>query len=126
MRLSRPELDSSLLPDASPESYDALVAKIAKAIVEREMTVPAIMLIESVKPLSFLGNQLLIFLNPIVSLVISSKDYYTFVRMIEDRDNLEKLLVAIEEENARVDAARKAERAARPRRRSLFPLFRHR
>jgi hypothetical protein len=126
LRLSRPELDSSLLPDASPESYDALVAKIAKAIVEREMTVPAIMLIESVKPLSFLGNQLLIFLNPIVSLVISSKDYYTFVRMIEDRDNLEKLLVAIEEENARVDAARKAEKAARPRRRSLFPLFRHR
>jgi hypothetical protein len=126
LRLSRPELDSSLLPDASPESYDALLAKIAKAIVEREMTVPAIMLIESVKPLSFLGNQLLIFLNPIVSLVISSKDYYTFVRMIEDRDNVEKLLVAIEEENARVDAARKVEKAARPRRRSLFPLFRHR
>jgi hypothetical protein len=126
LRLSRPELDSSLLPDASPEGYDALVAKIAKAIVEREMTVPAIMLIESVKPLSFLGNQLLIFLNPMVSLVISSKDYYTFVRMIEDRDNLEKLLVAIEEENARVDAARRAEKAARPRRRSLFPLFRHR
>jgi hypothetical protein len=59
-----------------------------------------------VKPLSFLGNQLLVFLNPLVSLVVTSGDYYAFIRMIEDRENIEKLLVAIEEENAR-DAARR-------------------
>jgi hypothetical protein len=102
------------------------MARIARAVVERQMTVPAIMLLESVKPLSFLGNQLLIFLDPIVSLVVTSRDYYAFVRMLDDRENLEKLLVAIEEENARIDALRKAEKASRPKRRGLFPLFRHR
>jgi hypothetical protein len=121
--LSRPELDQSLAHEASSADYAELIAKIAKAVVEREMTVPAIMLLESVKPLSFLGNQLLIFFNPIVSLVVTSKDYYSFVGMIEDRDNVEKLLIAIEEENARFEAARKAEKASRPRRRGLFRFF---
>lgn len=126
MRLSRPELDQSVLPEADPARSEELMARIARAVVERQMTVPAIMLLESVKPLSFLGNQLLIFLDPIVSLVVTSRDYYAFVRMLDDRENLEKLLVAIEEENARIDALRKAEKASRPKRRGLFPLFRHR
>ena len=126
MRLSRPELDQSVLPEADPARSEELMARIARAVVERQMTVPAIMLLESVKPLSFLGNQLLIFLDPIVSLVVTSRDYYAFVRMLDDRENLEKLLVAIEEENARIDALRTAEKASRPKRRGLFPLFRHR
>jgi len=126
LRLSRPELDQSVLPEADPARSEELMARIARAVVERQMTVPAIMLLESVKPLSFLGNQLLIFLDPIVSLVVTSRDYYAFVRMLDDRENLEKLLVAIEEENARIDALRKAEKASRPKRRGLFPLFRHR
>lgn|GEM_PF-1625210 len=129
MRLSRAELDSHGMTAAaenSPEAFDDLVAKIAKAVVDREMTAPAIMLIESMKPLSFLGNQLLIFLEPMVSLVVTSKDYYRFVRMIEDRENVEKLLVAIEEESARRDAERRAERESRPRGRGLFSFLRRR
>ncbi|MCD4777234.1 MAG: hypothetical protein K8S15_14445 [Candidatus Aegiribacteria sp.] len=74
--------------------------KIAKEIVQRQLTVPAIIFLESVKPLSFLGNQLLIFANPVVSLVVRTGNYYKFVRMIEDRENVEKLTIAIEEENA--------------------------
>jgi hypothetical protein len=74
--------------------------KIAKEIVQRQLAVPAIIFLETIKPLSFLGNQLLIFANPIVSLVVRTGNYYKFVRMIEDRENVEKLTVAIEEENA--------------------------
>lgn len=74
--------------------------KIAKEIVQRQLTVPAIIFLETIKPLSFLGNQLLIFANPIVSLVVRTGNYYKFVRMIEDRENVEKLTVVIEEENA--------------------------
>ncbi len=74
--------------------------KIAKEIVQRQLTVPAIIFLETIKPLSFLGNQLLIFANPIVSLVVRTGNYYKFVRMIEDRENVEKLTVAIEEESA--------------------------
>ncbi len=82
----------------------------------RELTVPAIVFLESVKPLSFLGNQFLVFLNPMVSLVVESGEYYRFVRMLEDRENVEKLLKAIEDENARESERRSLERLSRPRR----------
>jgi hypothetical protein len=75
--------------------------KIANGIVQRQLTVPAIIFFESIKPLSFLGNQMLIFANPIVSLVVQSGNYYKFIRMIENRENIEKLTLMIEEVNAR-------------------------
>lgn len=83
------------------EDYSDLMKKIAKGIVQRQLTVPAIIFLESIKPLSFLGNQMLIFANPVVSLVVQSGDYYKFIRMIENRENIEKLTIMIEEENAR-------------------------
>jgi len=103
------------------EDFSELSAKLAYEIVVRQLTVPAIIFLESIKPLSFLGNQLLIFANPVVSLVVSSGNYYKFVRMIEDRENVEKLIIAIEEENAR-EAARKRDlkAAARKDRRGIF------
>ncbi len=101
---------------AESDSYDDLIARIAREIVVRELTVPAIMFLESVKPLSFLGNQLLVFLDPVVSLVVTSGEYQRFVRMLEDRGNLEKLITMIEEENALEEARRRDERNRRPRR----------
>lgn len=82
------------------EDYSEFMAKIAKEIVQRQLTVPAIIFLETIKPLSFLGNQLLIFANPVVSLIVQTGNYYKFVRMLEDRDNIEKLTIAIEQENA--------------------------
>jgi len=120
LSLFGPGLNPEDYKNDTPEAAAELFEKIAKKIVEREMTVPAIMLLEMVKPLSFLGSQALVFLNPIVSLVVSSGDYYRFVRLMEERDNIEKLAVAIEEENARDATRRKAAGPARRKRRRLF------
>ena len=110
----------SLYEDHGEEDYTDLIEKIAKAVVSRQLTVPAIILLESVKPLSFLGNQLLIFANPVVSLIVQSKDYYRFVKMSEERENLEKLIVAIEDENARDDQRRKARTVAQRKNKRSF------
>jgi hypothetical protein len=102
------------------EDYSALIRKLAVAVVERQLTVPAIVFLESVKPLSFLGNQLLVFLNPFVSLLVSSGNYYAFVRMIEHRENVEKLIEAIEEENARSEERKRKLREERRKKGSLW------
>ena len=108
-----------------PEDFQSLIERIAKAIVERQLTVPAIIFLESVKPLSFLGNQFLVFMNPIVSLVVASSEYYRFVRMMEDRDNVEKLIVAIENENSTFNEQKEAEKAQRRKsRKGLFSRYR--
>jgi len=110
------------------EDYNGFMQSIAREIVQRQLTVPAIIFLESIKPLSFLGNQLLIFANPVVSLVVRTGNYYKFVRMIEDRENLEKLTVAIEEENAREVQRRKELKETRRREggRSFLSWFRRR
>ncbi|MCD4702059.1 MAG: hypothetical protein K8S24_09415 [Candidatus Aegiribacteria sp.] len=110
------------------EDFSEFMSKIAKEIVQRQLTVPAIIFLESIKPLSFLGNQLLIFANPVVSLVVQSGNYYKFVRMIEDRENIEKLTIAIEEENAlevqRRSELKKAHRKEKQDRKSFWSSFR--
>lgn len=114
---TQPDL-RSLTDIEGNEDYSELIARISKAIVIRQLTVPAIIFFETIKPLSFLGNQILIFSNPIVSLIVTAKDYYKFVRMIEDRDNIEKLIKGIEDENA-ADIQRKQE-LKKPRRKGSF------
>jgi len=119
-------LDPDDFEKDTPEDYDRLCRKIAKKIVQRDLTVPAVMFLESIKPVSFLGSQMLVFANPVVSLIVQTGEYYRFVRMIEDRENIEKLTVAIEEENAEVSKLKQEARKARKgRRRSFFKrLFR--
>ncbi len=126
MSLFGPGLDPEDYKSDTPEEIDDLVKRIAGKIVERELTVPAIIFLESIKPVSFLGSQMLVFANPVVSLLVQSGDYYRFVRMIEDRENVEKLTVAIEEENASVSALRRKEKLDRRKKRKGFfkKLFR--
>lgn len=126
MSLFGPGFDPEDFTKDTPEDYDRLCRKIAKKIVERDLTVPAVMFLESIKPLSFLGSQMLVFANPVISLIVQTGDYYRFVRMIEDRENIEKLTVAIEEENAEVSKIRQeAKKQRKQKRRAFFnKLFR--
>jgi len=79
------------------------------------MTVPAILLLESVKPLSFIGSQALYFFEPIVRALFTIPEYERYAAMMERRENIEALLVRIE---ARDADARSAERAERDRKRA--------
>ncbi|MBM3466063.1 MAG: hypothetical protein FJX76_28575 [Armatimonadetes bacterium] len=83
-------------PTASDESDEAFLERIADAIVRRRMSAPAILLLESVKPLNFVGNQLMVFMDPIIKLFADIPDYARLTRMLENRDTIERLLQAIE------------------------------
>ena len=79
------------------------------------MTVPAILFLESVKPLSFVGSQALHFFEPMVTAVFTVPDYERFAALMERRENLETLLVAIERKD---EAVRLEERERRDRERA--------
>jgi len=121
LNLFGPGLNPEDYNEDTPEDYDRLCSKIAQKVVERDLAVPAIMFLESIKPVTFLGNQMLVFANPVISLIVRTGEYYRFVRMIEDRDNIEKLTMAIEEENAKASRLRQeARKKRRQNKRSLF------
>jgi hypothetical protein len=94
----------------SPERQKELLAKIADQIVKRKMTTPAILFFESVKPLSFVGSQALVFLQPIIQAFLNRREYDEIVLMLEERENVEKLLVEIENQEAQWQQREKTER----------------
>lgn len=87
-------------PDPSekplPEEEDRVLEKLAKKVVEWRMAVPAIMFLESVKPLNFIGSQAMVFFEPIVQSVFNFRDYDTLRTALERRQTIEILLVKIE------------------------------
>lgn len=69
-------------------------------IVERKMSTPAIFLLEAAKPLSLVGSQLLIFFQPMVGLFADLKSYPAWIKILEERENLEQLIRLIEEKES--------------------------
>ena len=103
----------------SPERQKELLAKIAGQIVKRKLTTPAILFFESVKPLSFVGSQALVFLQPIVQAFLNRREYDEIVLMMEERENVEKLLVEIENQEAQWQQREHAEKQEAKKMRSL-------
>ncbi len=77
---------------------EELISKVAKRVVELRLTPIAIVLLESSKPLSFLASQVLVFFQPIVTSILPLASYESFITLLENRDNLEKLIQSIEKE----------------------------
>jgi hypothetical protein len=63
------------------------------------MTTPALMVLESGRPLNFLGSQVLAFLSPFLTLVFSREEYERFVDFLEKRGSLPLLIEKIVEED---------------------------
>jgi len=81
--------------ERTPED-EALLDRIAGAVVRFGMTVPAVFLLESSKPLSFVGSQFLHFLSPIVHSVLNAEELDRLAVMLERRDTIEVLIRRIE------------------------------
>ena len=74
----------------------ALLDRIAEAVVARELTAPAVLFLESMKPLSFLGGQFMAFLSPFIHMVVDATEYDRIAEVIERRENVEFLIQRIE------------------------------
>jgi len=73
-----------------------LLERVAARIVELRLEVPAILTLESLKPVSVLTGQAMLFFEPFVAALLRLPDYRRFAALIERRDALEALLAAIE------------------------------
>ena len=79
------------------KSDSQLITNLAEKIVRHGMAIPAIFFLEMVKYLSFFGGQIMVFFGPIITVFIPSHSYYEMAELLEDRKNVEFLLVQIEQ-----------------------------
>ena len=73
-----------------------LLEKIAAAIVRRRLETPAVFVLESAKPLNYLGSQAMAFFEPVVRGLFAATDYGRVRRILERRQSVECLLQEIE------------------------------
>jgi len=76
---------------------EEILTKIAQKVVSWKMSVPAILFLESVKPLNYVGSQMMAFFEPMFQALFSWKDYDEVRNMMEERGTVERLLQRIEQ-----------------------------
>jgi hypothetical protein len=83
--------------DITPERKTEILTRIARKTVDLRLTPLAIVLLESSKPFSFVGSQLMVFFQPIVTALFPFHQYDEIAALFEDRTNIEILIQKIEE-----------------------------
>ena len=87
---------TEILEDIPEAEQRALLEKLANWLVRRQLTAPAILFLETGKPLNFLGSQLLLAFSPFVQAFFRGEQYHKLALILEKDENVELLIQLIE------------------------------
>ncbi len=86
----------------------ALLERLAQRVAELRMETPAILTLETARPLSLVASQAMLFFEPFAQMLFRFDDYRRLAQLVERRDALEVLTVAIEQAAEAREAAARA------------------
>jgi hypothetical protein len=98
--------------ELTEEKRVELINRLASEVVERNLTAPAIFLLEMGRPFTFIGSQVMVFLEPIIQSIFNIKIYNHIRLMLEDRKNLDELLLRIEDYDEKFRSEQKERKKA--------------
>ena len=76
----------------------ALVDRVAREVATRHMQAPALLFLETMRPLNFVGSQVLLFLQPIAGAVLQGIQWERLGAILEQRESIDLLIRRIEEQ----------------------------
>lgn len=91
-----------------------LIDRLARSIVRRGLTTPALFFLDSSHCLNFLSSQALLFFEPLVRTVFRGTAYTTLARFLERRGSIEYLCRRIEDVLAEPPPPPETARASAP------------
>jgi hypothetical protein len=94
------------------ENERRVLERVADRVVELRLEVPALLTLETARPLSLVAGQAMIFFEPVVQALFRLPDYRTFAALIERRETVEVLARMIEERSDEAYAKRRAAKRA--------------
>lgn len=86
--------------DALTPEEEALLGRVADGIVRRRMGTPALLALEAMAPIQFVGGQALIALRPFFELAVPAAELETVMRLCEKRGALGRLCDLVERSEA--------------------------
>lgn len=94
--------------EPTPEQKPA-VDKVCAEVVRRHLTTPALLFLESSRPLNFLGSQSMHFFMPFLSVLTDTRGPKHFAEFLSQRGSIDYLCRRIEDCEAEADNKKKAE-----------------
>lgn len=94
-------------------AQEAAIDKLAKEIAERGMAVPALMFLETVKPLNWIASQVMLFFEPITAWFFNLRELVDLRRAFQKREGIIILIEKIEKYEKERQKRIKAEKEAR-------------
>jgi hypothetical protein len=83
-------------PASLTSEDDQLLCELAGKIHDKGLSAPALLWLESLRPVSFLGSQVMHFLNPFVEMLVPAVTWQRLAGILEERAHLERLLRHVE------------------------------
>jgi hypothetical protein len=97
-------------PEYLTDEQIKLFDKLASFVVKKRLTTPAILFLESVRPLNFVGSQAMLFFAPMVHALFTARQYDLIQKALERRETLGYLTDLLE---YREEAVAQSEKEAR-------------
>ena len=90
-------LTHPLEAELAPEERDRILERVAREVTRRHLEVPATLALEMHRPLTFLGSQAVIVFTPLLAPAFGLGNMQVLSKLLEDRENLDRLLDRIED-----------------------------
>lgn len=87
--------------ELSDQEEEELIEKAATEIKRRKLEVPAVLLFEMHKPLSYIGSQAAIVFSPFLVPFLGFDTVNNYSRLLSKRDSIERLLRRLEEKDSK-------------------------
>lgn len=91
-------------PDHLSDEQIELFGRLAEKVVKLGFALPAILFLETMRPLNFVGSQVMLFFQPMLKTWFTVREYDLIQKALENRETLGYLTDLIEER----DGAQKA------------------
>lgn len=87
-----------MISSVTEQEVDDLLCRAAAAVLQRRMTVPAVFFLEMYKPLTTCIQAAVVFSLPLLVPLFGSRLALRVVKVLDSRDNVEKLIRLLEKE----------------------------
>lgn len=92
------------MADSDQAQSEQLIEHLAEQISRWRLTMPAILLLQVTRPLSFIASQGLLLCQPLLSFVYDAPRIADYAELLADRATIDRLVARLEEEECAGDS----------------------
>lgn len=74
----------------------ALLERLSAMLIKRKLAAPAILFLETMRPVNYIGAQSMIFFRPFFAYLFPRSEYDRFAKVFEKRESIDRLIHLLE------------------------------